>query len=395
MVQNMALQKRSSRANVVAKLRKLIATGYFLDGSPLPAERLLSNELMAARGTVRSALTILEEQGLLQRGPGRIRYVRCIRGQRVGILNRTIAVITRISLLDHNRITPTSEQRQLHDTFLSCLDERGFAALFVGYQRWLETKGRDLIRIKPAGVAVICDATWDENEIACLHLMRNEGIPFVVFGNAPALHAFDRISPDHASGSRDVTQWLISQGCRRILRFWVGHKWWLDERDAGYKQAITEAGLEEITPLRIPCLPETGNDREAFTQRMRIVAGFLPEYLTDSQPIDGLLVTTDGYAYIMAAALRLFGKVPNRDIWIGGYDHYWWPSPDAEFEPCGAAVTIDKRYDRIAAAMIDLLQERMDGRLPMSPQLRLVKGDLIELHSVKQKINFYPTRCHT
>ena len=53
---------------------------------------------------------------------------------------------------------------------------------------------------------------------------------------------------------------------------------------------------------------------------VRGIAGALPEHLCRADRIDALLLATDAHAVQAAAALRLFGLVPNRDVLLAGYD---------------------------------------------------------------------------
>ena len=64
------------RARVVRDLKQWIEDGVVLRGQPLPSERVLSEKLGVTRDTVRRALLLLEQDGLLRSENGRARVSR-------------------------------------------------------------------------------------------------------------------------------------------------------------------------------------------------------------------------------------------------------------------------------------------------------------------------------
>ncbi|WP_245306252.1 FadR/GntR family transcriptional regulator [Roseovarius aestuariivivens] len=67
--------KRMSAADIAARIRRDISDGALQLHDRLPPERLLSETFGAARGTVRRALTSLEEEGIVEIRPGSGTYV--------------------------------------------------------------------------------------------------------------------------------------------------------------------------------------------------------------------------------------------------------------------------------------------------------------------------------
>ena len=57
-------------------LHREIAAGHWLAGERLPTESKLAQDLDVAVGTLRKALTVLEEDGLLERRQGSGTYVK-------------------------------------------------------------------------------------------------------------------------------------------------------------------------------------------------------------------------------------------------------------------------------------------------------------------------------
>ncbi|MEU7751447.1 GntR family transcriptional regulator [Micromonospora sp. NPDC049171] len=56
---------------IAGELRGLIETGVFSPGSLLPAESALATELQASRGTIRQAIAVLRQEGLVATEHGR------------------------------------------------------------------------------------------------------------------------------------------------------------------------------------------------------------------------------------------------------------------------------------------------------------------------------------
>jgi len=81
----------------------------------------------------------------------------------------------------------------------------------------------------------------------------------------------------------------------------------------------------------------------------------------------------------VAAACRLLGKTPNRDIDLVGYDNYWIDVAERSQESTAPLATIDKGNVGIGHALVELLTSRLAGTLPPEPQHRLVEPRLIAL----------------
>ncbi len=67
-------------------LKKQLINCFYAPGQKIPPERLLCREFGVSRITVRHALRLLEEQGLIERFPGRGTFVRSVRPKKIPIL---------------------------------------------------------------------------------------------------------------------------------------------------------------------------------------------------------------------------------------------------------------------------------------------------------------------
>jgi DNA-binding LacI/PurR family transcriptional regulator len=78
-----------------------------------------------------------------------------------------------------------------------------------------------------------------------------------------------------------------------------------------------------------------------------------------------------------ASAIRNFGKEPNRDVWLGGYDNYWSDCWEHEYDPTAPAATVDRQNPALGQELVTLLLDRLQGRTPLGPQRRAVKPKLV------------------
>ena len=147
-----------------------------------------------------------------------------------------------------------------------------------------------------------------------------------------------------------------------------------------------EAGIAPMPALRIPRPTEARpTTKEHFTAHVRHIAGFLIEHMRGDKAIDTLMATSDSEAIALASACRLFGRDPDSDIRIVGYDNQWQTSSDRQWEPCMPLATIDKQNPLIGARLVEVLMDRVEGRLAAAPVLRLIPPRLLILSSTLDK----------
>jgi DNA-binding LacI/PurR family transcriptional regulator len=68
---------------------------------------------------------------------------------------------------------------------------------------------------------------------------------------------------------------------------------------------------------------------------------------------------------------------PHKDVAVVGYDAAWPRVPHRAFNPLGPAASVDKCNAEAARVMVELLLDRIEGRLPLEPQRRLVTPKLV------------------
>ncbi len=371
-----ACDPTTPRRRAIALIREWIRSGRIASGQALPAERELAKSMSVARVTVRSALAELVREGLLEASFRRQHRVAGLASG--GLMARTVAVLSKHHQKDQAR-RGYDLAIQLDTSRL--LEQAGLHVLNLNPQTLLDGGLAHLLAQRPRAVLVTYDVSESAVGPELIAACAEARIPVTAYGYSPALRRCDVVTCDQEAGSHALTRWLLQRGRRRILRVWRvrGDSHWLRQRDAGHERALRDAGIEPMPAVVITGLSDVIPNLAAWNATVRTIAGYLPEHLCGAAPIDAIMVATDPHANQVAAALRLFGRIPNEDIDIVGYDHTWADEPSRIWESAGPLATVDKRCDRICQELAALVLDRIDGRLPEMPQRRVVEGEFIDL----------------
>jgi DNA-binding LacI/PurR family transcriptional regulator len=367
---------------VARSVRQWIADGQLSPGDPLPSERLLAERLQVARGTVRAALEQLVSEGFIS-PDGRRRIVRRSTAPHPteSIVSEAICVLHRpLGPEITDRIRSTGWQHMIERGALDAVYEAGYHGVSLHPER-IEIATLDrLVRSAPLGV-VIGRYGAHEMDRDPREAFLEAGVPVVAYGDPPENQPFDRVLSDHESGSHALTHHLIERGCRRILRIWPamsGEPYWIVGRNRGYDRAMREAGLAPLPALSVDAaIPHTEGRRDQFILNARAFSSYLIPYLAGERKIDAIMMASDGSVFAMAAAVRLFGLEPGRDVQVVGYDNYWEDCIDRDFDPYAPPATVDKKNIECGKEMVRLLVERIKGNLPDGPQIKVVQPELV------------------
>lgn len=232
---------RSKEANAVSAKYQRIAREIALTlggrdaGTRLPTEAQLCAQYACSRQTVRSALALLERQGLIVRRQGSGSYP----AKSAALPSRRLALL----LADREEYTAPAFIKQARAAAqaagygLDCLETRG------SREREAEQL-RALLRQRPAGVLLepITDV------LGCFHdeplsALGEAGIPLVFLGGSyrPDLPC---VAPDEEAGAELLVAHLAAQGHRRFAAILK----WDDSRGIrrfrGLLRAAREAGLD-------------------------------------------------------------------------------------------------------------------------------------------------------
>lgn len=344
---------------------------------PLPSERELAKRLGVGRTTVRRALEALSRDGVLQRDGRRVRQVPPVRVS-AGILAKTIVMLL-------PEVEETDQVIRAHWTeygSLGCaraIRSAGLNALAVVERNVNEAELASIAAQKPMGFLIPDTFNDISSTVTAAAVVARAGVPMVVYGGAAELAPYDRVMSDHEAGSAMLTRHMLSLGCRRIIQAWPKpwERYWFAARQRGYEQALREAGLQPLPTIETPRLQRIGAAGGDFHQQVRTVAGYIGPTLVGPDAPDAILCSSDRDVPYLIAACRLFGREQGRNIHIAGYDDYWPFCEERAHEPVAPTATVSKLNELMGGVMVQMLLDRIGGKLPEGPQTRVIAPRLV------------------
>ncbi|MEU9189812.1 LacI family DNA-binding transcriptional regulator [Streptomyces sp. NPDC048484] len=180
--------------------------------------------------------------------------------------------------------------------------------------------------------------------------LRDAGVPLVMCGKPIGVGSkVSYVAADDRDGARDMVRHLVSLGRRRVGMV-TGP---LDtpggvERLAGYREVLTEAGIELDERL-----VASGDYSRASGE-----AG--AELLLERAPdMDAVFVASDLMAQGVLSALHRAGRSVPEDVAVGGFD-----DSSAAVASSPELTTIRQPYDRISSEMVRVLLAQIGGEDP-------------------------------
>lgn len=385
------------RYRVCQIMREWMDDGRLADGQPIPSERELCQRLGVGRSAVRSALAMLVRDGVIVEDSrdSRVRVVKLPQQDLLGksqavsqVLNSAVVVLT-----PHPEPSDRHSQpgwvEQIVQGAIRELRTRGYDVLAMHPDRLEDTGLSRLLAAPPLGVLLPEAIEVKTNLQPALQKLQAAGVPIVVYGGAPSLVGFDRVSSDHEAGAYKLTCWMINHGRPRVLMSWpsnASEHYWYPARRAGYERAMIEAGLVPAPTLIVPVVPQDITvTSESFEFESRRQVGFFMEVALPHVQFDALLCHTDGAVPYAAEALRMCGCEPGVDVLIAGYDNYALETEELQFTAHLPCITMDKLNWEMGQAMVELLMDRISGKLSVDPVSRIVTPRLVELAASKHE----------
>ncbi len=290
------------------ELRSRILKGQYEFGDFLPAERALAESFSVERVTVRRALAILVDEGLIEKRAGS--------GSQIVFLPEKEAVAETpcppIPVYKNVAfVVPGDSTVRISEPFM--------AALFNDVASECQKRGYNLFYTNANNSADLPDMIRQHNTDAVIWMSEVERgileyayankIPSIVYGSR--FDTFTCIELDHSTGSRLAVQHLIKAGHRRIAYInGIPHYLSSIERLKGYQKTLREAGLPLIQDY-VGC----GNwSYEGGIEAMNLLLE-LPE------PPTAVFAANDMMAIGAAKAVRERGLSVPDDISIVGFDN--------------------------------------------------------------------------
>jgi len=372
------------RIRVARSLRRMIQDGTLAVGDPVPSEQTLALRLGFSRAVIRAACALLESDGLIRvHGRGRIviapptavaaapQTIIALVGGTVGPQpagHRSIGWNSQVQAEISRRLRTAG--MLVRPMPLDALDSA-----------FSQPPGQ-----RPGGMIVLADG--GAQAAALKALVARWEVPQVVYGadrDRDEVLRLDAVVSDHAAGGAALVRWLAGRGRRQLQPVW--HLLdpdgplppWLARREAGMAVAAAELGVALLPALRIPVLPwpHPADDVRPFFQVTSLAsAGALVPVLKRHPQIDALLLTNDHLALYTVHGLRRLGLYRD-EVLIAGYDGVWADLPEQVWAPWAPAVTIERGNLAIGAALAAVLLDRLQGRAPLAPQLRVIAPTVV------------------
>lgn len=225
---------------IADSLRQEIENGRYNGGQPLPTELLLCQRFQISRQTVRRALSLLEEEGLITRRQGSGSRLR-ERSEPEPPPHCSVAVITTyISDYIFPSILRGMER---------VLTANSSAPLLFATQNQISTERKilqALLAMKDLdGVLVEGSKTALPNPNLDLYRkLMDRGVRLVFFnGTYPELSGSPSVLADNSGGGRLLVSYLYEKGHQNIAGIFKNDDMQGTQRYAGYIQAMRELGL--------------------------------------------------------------------------------------------------------------------------------------------------------
>lgn len=294
-------------------LREELAMHSGVRNYRLPTERELCERYNMSRQTVRHALALLAQEGLIQRRQGSGAYAT----QQHSSASMQIAVIT--TFVDEY-IFPTV----LHD-MEEVLQKHGYRIQVyvtrnqVGAEREILT---NLIQNPVGGILVEGSKTALPNPNLDLYqLLHRMHIPIVFFqGYYSALPQISAVTDDNYAGGYHLANYLIQKGHSAIGGIFKSDDLQGTERYSGTMSAIRDAGLP-LPDHRI-CWYDTAQRLKLVDEKNTVMLRtFLKDRLAN---VTAIICYNDEIAYYLIQVLRTLGRKIPEQVAVVSFDNSYY-----------------------------------------------------------------------
>jgi GntR family transcriptional regulator, arabinose operon transcriptional repressor len=229
---------------IIETLEQRILDGYYKVGEQFPTENQLSLEFDVSRGTVRKALQILENQGVLSRAAGKGTFMnitgatRAVKFESANLIG--LAIPHRNDQLSSNIINGAER----------AIRAAGYGMVFTNLENHIDTEKEQVKRLKGqpvAGIILFPLAAVGEADMLCGLL---GSTPMVLVDRELPGFCGSVVMADHYQGAYLAVKHLIDLGHRKIVV--VSHTSQassVSERIRGYEQAMRDANLLPYSPV--------------------------------------------------------------------------------------------------------------------------------------------------
>ena len=290
---------------VADSISEEIRTGHYPDGALLPTEEQLTEKYGVSRQTIRKALSVLQEKGIIEKRQGSGSFVKILNP---GAGSRKVAVIT--TYID-DYIFP-GQLRGVEEV----LSKNNYSAFISATRNRICNERRILegiLKNPVAGILVEGTKTALPNPNIGLYKKLFElNIPIVFFNSRyPGLTGPLYICADNYNGGYELTTYLLNKGHKKIASIFKADDIQGHERYSGYISAMFDNKLYVSDGMTIWYTTET--KESIFDEPEKILSA-----LGDATAV---VCYNDEIAFNLIKFLTAHGKRVPEDIAVVSFDN--------------------------------------------------------------------------
>lgn len=347
-----------------ARIAKSIQEDY-IDGRKvkpderLPSVRELKDRYMTTNTTICSALTILENQGLVKKVHGKGNFVTEPPEEKQRGVSTTVGLVVPSPTSSPNMVS------QLSIGVERAARDYGFQMMMAASNEDYEEERRDVERMRDAGCQgiVMCPMIRLRHQLRKDYLNEEfQDFPIVLMDMAFPEQRRSQVVPDNFRAGYSVTEWLLQQEGHQRIAFvdWKVPEGELMSRSVrdryrGYLSAFKMARVEPLPEDHWQvCYPGYGTDPLADTQKL------LDQWVArkEGERPTAIVALNDNWAVEMINYLMAQGvKVPE-EVRIAGFDNCPTLS---HYRP--SFPTTDPVFETIGETAVQLLMQHINGEL--------------------------------
>ena len=317
---------------IMEDLRKRIEAAEFEASKKLPSNRELAEEYGVNHLTVRHALRMLDEEGLIDVAHGRGVFVRSTQN-----LNPRVAFI--VPALGEPSMGIISQT-------ISRLLPQGFSLNIFDFHN---SKDEELAILEEISKnkkfdAIILFPTMQHSSLRPLFQLMTENFPIVLLDRVFSFMPVAHVASDNRRGGFLAARHLISQGCKHIACVTTDVST-AHLRFSGFVDAFAQSSAQ-FNPDLVIKVPN---------ENVEALDPALPEHLKAHPEIDGIFFWNDYAALVGLNLLKKMGKTVPEDIRVVGFDNH--PLSAYAVPPL---TTVRQNYEKIAEETVRLLLEVLD-----------------------------------
>jgi DNA-binding LacI/PurR family transcriptional regulator len=217
---------------------------------------------------------------------------------------------------------------------------------------------REIVRRGAVDGFIVSSTVHDDERV---QVLLDAAIPVVSFGRTDLSDLHSWVDVDGRAGTRAATEHLIEQGHRRLaLVAWPEGSISGDERAAGFREGLAEAGLEVDPRYVVRAENDMESGREAAAR------------LLDLDPAPTAIVTVqDVLAAGVVAELNARGIRGGAEVAVTGFDD----SPPAIYST-PSITSVRQPIEAIGRRVVEFLMHDLEGSDGV-PRSALVEPDLV------------------